>query len=421
MLNFSVLPINGKINLVFAKSCLILVVIKQKQINMKTMITTIALVLSISLRAQTCTINNAPMGQVVANCNVSSIQHVTITASPANVSFTISNPFGTSVTSTTNPTDYHPIGAGTYTVKLLDTNTGCTNAAQFSVGSASTYPVFSLSPSNFTLGCAPKDLFIATINTISSSPGAPTYTMLPPGASTSVPNAQLSIQNNYNINQVGTWTAVVRGNNGCQTRVPFTVTFNTVVPTYTLSNYTKTLTCVNLTTTITGLASVSATISNIAVSAPGNYSVIVTDTNNACSTSTVISIFQNIVTPTLNIAPSWTLDCASGSVLVEPINANTSYQYNWIGGANTASFAATAAGGYTLNTVNPVNGCSLASSVTVYTCSTTGIEEYRLNPNAVFSYTDLMGRPMEKQMNVPMIEWVRVGDRVYSRKFMINN
>jgi hypothetical protein len=265
--------------------------------------------------------------------------------------------------------------------------------------------------------------------------------VLSPGSPTAVPNAPLGIQNNYNINSTGVWTVIVRGNNGCQTRVPITVTENTIAPTFSVSAFISTLTCSQPTTSIAGTSSAQVnyvwagqtttvtggmlTVStNTAIPSNGlinSYTLNVIDANNGCTSSTILPVYQNITTPTLNIGSTYTLDCWSNSVLIDPINPNLNYNFSWTGGINTPSLSVTAPGGYTLQTTNPTNGCSLMSSVTVYTCQSVGIEEYALDPNAVFSYTDLMGRPMDKAFNVPMIEWVKVGDRILSRKLLIQN
>lgn len=383
---------------------------------MKTTITTIILALSISLRAQTCAISLMPQYQGIT-CALSSVQNITVSVSPANPIHTFISPMGGIVTFTSNPVIYQPIGTGTYTYILTDAVTGCTNSSQFSVSSASVFPSFSISSSQaFILGCAPKDVDIVSITNVTTT-GAPSYTMLPPGSSSVLPNGSLGIQTGYNINSTGTWTAVVRDNNGCQTRVAFTVGVDSVHPVINLSPYTKTLTCstssiiLNVSNTncsyIWDCGTSTVFTHSTVVTSPASYTLTIEDNGNACKSSTVFPIYQNIASPTLNISSSYTLECGTNSLLITPLNPNLGYNYSWNGSINTASTSVTSPGTYSLQVINPLNGCETTSVVSVEDCNLVGIKEYSMNVNQPIIYREFpSGRVIEKRYNEVIIEQV---------------
>lgn len=390
---------------------------------MKTIISLLSLVLTISLKAQTCTVQMVPLSQNV-NCNLTTIQNVTLTASSANVIHTIKAPMGGVVTMTSNPAVYQPIGLGTYTYLLTDAVTGCTNSSQFMVGSMSAFPTFSMDMSvNYTLGCAPKDVGILSINSVSAT--LPTYTLLSPNSSSVLPNTPYSIQSSFNINSVGIWTVVVRADNGCQTRVPFSVYSNTVTPTYTLSNYASTLTCSSPTTVLSGLSSSNSFINTQTVTTStltalkgliSNFTLTAMDTVNGCSSGTILPIFQNIISPTLNISLSHTLDCYTSEVLIEPFQPNLNYNFNWIpSGLVTPAALISNSGTYTLQITDPDNGCETLKAITVHGCATVGIDEYAPSLNLIPIYYDLMGNEIKKRYNEVIIE--KIGNKV--RKLII--
>lgn len=379
---------------------------------MKTTATVIALMLSFVMSSQTCTIMMTPQNQIVS-CNLSSIQQVTISTSPANVINKIISPLGGIVSSTNNPVIYHPIGTGTYTYILTDAVTGCTNMSQFTVGSATTFPTFSLtSGTNFLLGCDQKSVDIVGITSVSVQSN-PTYTLLSPGSSTVLPNAPLSNQTNYNITSPGTYTVVVRSGNNCQTRMPFTVSINTILPNFALGSYVQTLTCSNPTTILSNTISnttytwsyMTNTLSNTnyTCSNSGTYSLSVENPINACKVYTTLILYANKTTPTVNISATFSIDCTTNVAIVSPIQPNMSYNYSWSGGGTTYTMSTSTPGNYTLNVINPDNGCQSSSVITVEQCSTVGIKEYSINPQEPLEFYDFMGNLISKRFNEVII------------------
>ena len=113
-----------------------------------------------------------------------------------------------------------------------------------------------------------------------------------------------------------------------------------------------------------------ATSASYAVSAAGTYTVAVKNSGNCSATSTGTTVTANAL-PTATITATSTTICAGGNATLNA-NTGTGLTYQWnnssgaIGGATSASYAATAAGSYTVTVKNSSN-CSATSSGTTIT------------------------------------------------------
>ena len=160
---------------------------------------------------------------------------------------------------------------------------------------------------------------------------------------------------------------------------------NTTIPTTTAS-VTGTVTCststVNLNSTLgsmsyTWTAPVGSSVSsgtnsqNAIGNGPGTYSVLVVDPSNGCSFNTTVTVSQNMVVPTTVASVTGTITCTTTTV-----NLNStlgSMNYTWTApagssvssGTNTQNAIGMGAGDYSLTVVNPTNGCSYTTAVTV--------------------------------------------------------
>ena len=107
----------------------------------------------------------------------------------------------------------------------------------------------------------------------------------------------------------------------------------------------------------------------------GSYSLVVTNTLNACATnisSNVVNVFANTSLPTVSVTTISTnsvIGCGSNSAVTfsnSTTSASGSVTYNWLpSGASASSFSATTAGVYTLVATDAVNSCSAATQFTV--------------------------------------------------------
>ncbi len=237
---------------------------------------------------------------------------------------------------------------GTSTVVVTDLINGCTTTKTVQVVSTGgNYPSFSItsfSTSNtFTLGCGTRS--VTDINFVGANTAPPggvlSYTMLPPGY---VGNGYgTGIQSSYTVNSPGTYTLIVRDNaNQCEARVPVAVIQNTFGPNISAeATITRTLSCftpsVNLVGNSTNTSvdftwkrstnpplitnSVLPVFTNTAgASVPSatvidNYTLTVFDRNNTCSSTTVVTMYQNTRPPKAGIAFSApALNCITFSV-----------------------------------------------------------------------------------------------------------
>lgn len=110
------------------------------------------------------------------------------------------------------------------------------------------------------------------------------------------------------------------------------------------------------------------------VSAPGAYSVTVTNPANGCSSTASLTVLQNITVPVLSIQPPAPFTCLlTEQTLSAQALGGGNVSLAWAAssggqisaGANTFTPTITAPGTYTLTTTGPINGCTATASVTV--------------------------------------------------------
>ena len=111
---------------------------------------------------------------------------------------------------------------------------------------------------------------------------------------------------------------------------------------------------------------------NVAVTAPGTYTLIITDSQNGCTAETSLIIDQNIDTPSADAGPGTSLTCADTQVTLDGANSTTgnNISYEWVNSGNvnvgnTISVDVTETGTYTLIVTNDDNGCTASSTVDV--------------------------------------------------------
>jgi gliding motility-associated-like protein len=200
--------------------------------------------------------------------------------------------------------------------------------------------------------------------------------------------------------------------NSCKTLLSIPIIQNTVAPNVSASMYTQTLTCNTPTVLATGTSSTPNTQINwnepvppplvstsTIVIGPGsgpntsstsltyaNYTVIATNTLNACLSTSVITINQNfkppISSPTISIGTPTAIYCTSGSnpvILTTGSSTTTSgggplafaVPYLWQGPTpqlditGTSSYGAFVAGVYTLTIKDNYNGCLKTGTINV--------------------------------------------------------
>lgn len=163
--------------------------------------------------------------------------------------------------------------------------------------------------------------------------------------------------------------------NGCTSTSVVAVVQDVTTPTLTAS-FSNSLNCVNATATLTAISagnnmawnggSLSNAVNPAVVSALGNYSVTATNPNNGCTTTSVISVTQDTLTPNISASVSGTLNCNTTSVTLTGSSTTSGVTFTWQPqNVNTNTAVTTSAGNYTFAVTDPVNGCSSNTIVTV--------------------------------------------------------
>ena len=254
--------------------------------------------------------------------------------------------------------------AGEYSVTITDSDNGCSTEASVTVTQDITKPSAVVITGNKELTCANP---ITTLVASGVVQGAASY-LWNTGATTA--RIAVTAPGNYSV-------TITDSDNGCSTEASVTVTQDITKPSAVEITGNQELTCANPTTTLVASGTVQGTASylwntgaktaSIAVTAPGNYSVTITDSDNGCSTTASVSVGQDITKPSaVAIAGNKELTCANPTTtLVASGTVQGAASYLWNTGATTASIAVTVAGEYSVTITDSENGCTNSTSVIV--------------------------------------------------------
>ncbi|MBI2723417.1 MAG: gliding motility-associated C-terminal domain-containing protein, partial [Bacteroidetes bacterium] len=216
----------------------------------------------------------------------------------------------------------------------------------------------------------------------------------------------------------GTWTFVVNDpSNSCQTALSFQVLQNTVTPHVAVDFIapTQTLTCKNPTIFATGTSTTANTFvtwqqpnvpgtvaSNTIILGPGsgpatstttiglyaNYTVVATNTINACRTLSTVVINQNFKAPNAQILTLTTPSVINCNGVPVTLSSNTSVNSNTVNGGiaqitqwagpspqgtlvtGAAQYSANVYGDYTLTVKDSYNGCITTATINIKDATT---------------------------------------------------
>ncbi len=261
---------------------------------------------------------------------------------------------------------------GTFTIKVTNPTNGCINSASIVVNQDIKKPV--ISAITDTIKCnnnktAHIDGTSDVLNntTISWSAGA----------------SQISTNLDFTTSISQTYTLIVTNNiNGCTETLDLFVPENIKIPNISASGdiincYKPIVTAKGNSTTPnvsylwTGPSSSgysAVTKDAVGITTKGNYTFIVTDNVNGCSDSQVVLIDENINKPDLT-ASGGTLNCINNSQINLTSNSTINgVNYKW-SGPNFNSIqqnpVVTNPGSYTVTVTDPVNGCTIETTVSV--------------------------------------------------------
>ncbi|MBC7865168.1 MAG: gliding motility-associated C-terminal domain-containing protein, partial [Bacteroidia bacterium] len=332
---------------------------------------------TVSVTANTSTPQVSVGAGTSLNC---SLTPVTLSGSSSTGSVTFSwegpttgTPAGT--TPTNDSTDV--VVGGTFTLTVTDPTNGCTSSATVVVSPNAGVPQINAG-GNQNINCISTT---ATLNGSSTTSGA---TFAWEGPTTGTPAGTTPNNSSTGISQSGTYTLTVTDpSNGCTSTQQVTVSVDTIAPTLNASANSTSINCTQTSITLTATASGSSP--NIVwtgpsgivpgnpatVSAPGTYSVTVTDPANGCTTSTTINITSNVAIPIITSGVNNdTLNCANTSADLSVTTPNTNLVYSWVGPNSFTSNqqnlnGITNAGTYIVTVVDTTNGCSVVDTITI--------------------------------------------------------
>jgi hypothetical protein len=337
-------------------------------------------------------------GTNVLSCNTPSI----VMNASSNFSGAVSYSWA-SATNTLNGSSVTITIPGVYTVTASGGNQ--IGSLQFTIMQ---FPILNYTigtvPGGYTLGCGTKST--TTFSLISS--GSPSNnplsyslstggTLVSSGSGTPISNIPISI--------AGPYTIQIAYQNGCTVSLPFSILANTISPV--IDNITADLpylSCKNQSMMVKAFVSQSGTSSNWPAMA-GGYQVMVqynstlaptntlvnvltftlTETNNQCTSTATVPIYQNIYPPKVEYLANSTFGgCADAGVVLNNVSKTTipkphplfpdptgPINCTWTGPTAGAppvpasSFTVVTPGNYTLTAIDSNNGCKSTTIISV--------------------------------------------------------
>ena len=296
-------------------------------------------------------------------CSVKTVKLNATTTTPS-VTFSWAGPNNFSST-LEDPTTSVP---GSYTVTATALS-GCTSTFTYTVTQNIIAPGAS----------ATGDTLTCTITSGTITGGSPTagvsYAWSGPGGFSS--NLQ-----NPPVTQTGAYTLTTTGSNGCTSAATIQVVPDVAIPQLNIT--TGTITCTTASIQLTAITNVptvtwswtgqgnfTSTQQNPTVSLPGNYTVVVTNTQNGCKNTKTGTVADDTQGPVVNVGTPNELNCVTAQVgLNASVPTPGSYLYQWTGvsiisGSTTQSPQVNEPGTYQVVVTNTVNGCTSVEDVVV--------------------------------------------------------
>lgn len=268
---------------------------------------------------------------------------------------------------------------GIYTLQALNMANGCTASAQVALAQDTDPPVVDAGPDQ-TLNCSMTELALQGVATGSGSLSFAWSTpngLILSGADT--PSPVIGAPGEYVL-------LATQATNGCTASAVAHVLQDSDQPSVQILPA-GTLTCAIAQLTLSGLADSGPSIAyqwttpdglilsgaqslSPVVAAPGVYTLLVSNSDNGCTNSQSVTIVADTNAPALYVFPPDTLTCALQMVQIDASNSGGDLIYQWTGadivsGAGTSKPTVSQPGVYTLEALNPLNGCTSVLEVTV--------------------------------------------------------
>ena len=275
---------------------------------------------------------------------------------------------------------------------------------------------FSLtSPQSFTIGCSSKSVCNVYVMPIPTSTSTVfNYSLAGPSPSSSIVSGTITPQTALIFNAPGTYSLKLNSGTITINQIQFSILQHTLGPSIGAITPKQLLDCYTPSVSISGVSE-SPTTSvawlssqgtgtfsnpiqiNSNTTAPNNtltgtYTLVITDLDNLCKSTSVIPIYQDIATPTITIPSIFNCPNPTITLNASAIASNTIIQYFWssplnaiISGSNTASLTTNTGGSYSLTVKDVINGCKSTAQVSVSSCTglmeSRNLEPIRVSPN----------------------------------------
>ncbi|MFT6017800.1 MAG: thiol-disulfide isomerase/thioredoxin [Saprospiraceae bacterium] len=274
---------------------------------------------------------------------------------------------------------------GTYALIVTNSDNGCTASSEIIVTENTNTPAASAGTAG-QLNCTNTSLSLDGSGSSSGSNISYNWTTsngnIVSGADSDSPVVDLT----------GTYALVVTNNdNGCTASANTTVSQNANLPTADAGNASE----LNCNTSLVGLNGNnssggsnieylwSTTNGNIVsgedgtapdVDEAGEYTLLVTNTSNGCSSSSSVSVSENLNAPTADAGNTDQLNCNNITITLDGTDSSSgsNFEYEWdtndgniASGANTATPTIDDAGSYSLMVTNTDNGCTNSAQVNI--------------------------------------------------------
>ncbi|MEM6769200.1 MAG: gliding motility-associated C-terminal domain-containing protein, partial [Bacteroidota bacterium] len=263
---------------------------------------------------------------------------------------------------------------GTYELEVVDPVNGCDNAATVLVAQDTAAPVLTIAPAA-ALNCRETTRQLQAQNL---GPGFAYVWNTPNGSILSgadSPEPTVAAAGDYTL-------LVTDQSNFCTATNTLVVAADTltpevvIAPPATLTCTVRSLSLAGMTnlapaagtvlwTTTNGALAAGQTSLTPTVTAPGTYLLTVTDDGNGCAASTSVSVDENVVAPTIDLAENVDLGCeVADFALSASVTGSSNLTYAWrteggaiVAGGQTANPVINGPGVYTLLVTDTENGC----------------------------------------------------------------
>lgn len=365
---------------------------------------------------------NVADGRTPANVSIAAPSVITCTVSSVTLAGNTTTPNYSALWSTTNGsisgsnTNLNALvtKAGTYTLTITNTTSGCTVFQNVTVASDIAAPDITVDKNPSLLSCTNTqvELYGASV-----TPSATLLWTGPAGANITDPTTEKP-----KVDAIGNYTLTVTATNGCTSSDIVTVSQDKTTPAIPSILSPQTITCSRKTVQVEvspliancsylWTTSGSGNITNptspvVTVDAIGTYTVKVTNLTSGCSSQNSVVVSSDNTSPAAAITGGpYAISCAAPTIILDG-STSTGINPVWtatlgghiLSGGNTFKPTVDAAGTYTITTSDATTGCTSSANVAVTasgTMPTLTVDAFPAKLTCGVTTVTLSGQPTE--------------------------